>query len=133
MEDLFRVRVYYEDTDSMGVVYHANYLRFFERARSELFSREIAPIEALQQKGSRLMVHQVEMSLKAPAGVGDELLVRTRPEMPSRYRLVFEQQVEREVDGEVLVTASIGVVNVGGNGKIKVLPDTVRARLGEKS
>ncbi len=133
MEDLFRVKVYYEDTDSMGVVYHANYLRFLERARSELFAREIAPLEQLHERGSRLMVHQVEMSLKAPARVGEELLVRTRPEMPSRYRLVFDQTVERARDNELLVTASIGVVNVSPKGRIKVLPDSVRDRLGEKT
>jgi len=68
-----QIRVYYEDTDAGGVVYHANYLKFCERARSELFfERGLSP----EIDGGHFVVSQIEASFHSPAKLGDMLIVK---------------------------------------------------------
>ena len=70
---IVKIRVYYEDTDAGGVVYHANYLKFCERARSELFfERGLSP--AID--GGHFVVSQIEASFHSPAKLGDTLIVK---------------------------------------------------------
>ena len=75
----YRLRVYYEDTDAGGVVYHANYLRFAERARTEALRAAGAPHAALAtEAGQFFMVRRVEVDYAAPARLDDSLIVVTR-------------------------------------------------------
>lgn len=76
----FRVRVYYEDTDAGGVVYHASYLRFAERARTEaLRDLGVPHAEMTSQHGLMFMVRRVKLDYLAPARLDDSLLVVTLP------------------------------------------------------
>src|SRR5579871_5424679 len=75
----YRLRVYYEDTDAGGIVYHANYLRFAERARTEAMRDAGAPhAEMSAQAGLIFVVHRVELDYWAPARIDDSLIVLTR-------------------------------------------------------
>ena len=75
----YAVRVYYEDTDAGGVVYHANYLRFAERARTEaLRDAGVAHAEMASQHGLIFMVRRMKVDYLAPARLDDSLLVVTR-------------------------------------------------------
>ena len=74
------VRVYYEDTDAGGVVYHANYLRLAERARTEaLRDLDVAHAEMVSQHGVMFMVRRIKVDYFGPARLDDSLLVTTRP------------------------------------------------------
>lgn len=97
------VRVYYEDTDSGGVVYYANYLRFMERARSEwLRSLGIEQDQLVERDGLVFVVRHVDLNYLKPARFNDALQVTVAVYECGRASLTFEQQVVRETDGEIV-------------------------------
>src|ERR1700745_1360179 len=76
----YSVRVYYEDTDAGGVVYHANYLRFAERARTEaLRDLGVPHAELVARHGRRVTVRRIKLDYLGPARLDDSLVVVTRP------------------------------------------------------
>ncbi|MEL6681142.1 MAG: tol-pal system-associated acyl-CoA thioesterase [Pseudomonadota bacterium] len=121
---IYCLRVYYEDTDLAGLVYYANYLKFIERARSEMV-REMG-IDQVQMKaeGFVFAVRRVEADYIAPAHYDDKLVVETRMEQPSGARVVFRQDVKR---GDLtLFSASVTVVCLTSNGAVARLPAAIR-------
>jgi acyl-CoA thioester hydrolase len=121
-EHVLPLRVYLEDTDAQGFVYHANYLRFFERARSEILDAAGYPMRDLAAGTHRFVVYEMRIRFRTPARLGDRLLVRTRVERTSGYRVTFRQEVLREADAATLATAEVDVVSLDGNGKLQELP-----------
>ena len=105
------VRVYYEDTDSGGVVYHANYLRFMERARTEWLRRLGFEQDALiRDRGILFAVRSASLEYLQPARLNDLLEVSVRLCERRRASLVFEQAVSRGGDAEhPLCTGSIRI------------------------
>ena len=107
----FPVRVYYEDTDAGGVVYHANYLRFMERARSEWLSHlglEHAPLA--EAHGVVFVVRKVGIDYLRPARLSDYLEVEVAVAAARRSSLTFRQRILRGED--CLATADVVVVAV---------------------
>ena len=101
-EHLFPVRVFYEDTDLSGVVYHANYLRYMERARSDMLRVAGIDQRAAQEQGlGHYAVADVHIRYRAPARLDDALIVRSRVEQVGATRCVIAQSVWR---GETLLT-----------------------------
>ena len=97
----FKTRVYYEDTDAQGVVYYANYLRFFERARTEAL-REVGYGQMkLMNEGLIFVVRNVEMQLLKPARLDDELSIITSLIKLGKVSFDFNQDV---FVGKTLVT-----------------------------
>jgi len=91
------VRVYYEDTDSGGVVYYANYLKFMERARTEwLRSLGLEQDRLLDEFGVIFAVHSLALDYRAPARFNDALQVSVTPQNKGRASLGFRQQVLRD-------------------------------------
>ena len=124
-EFIWPVRVYYEDTDVSGVVYHANYLRWFERARTEWLRARGLGQEALRvQHGIAFTVAGLHIDYLRPARLDDELTVTTLIGEAGRASLVFEQQLHRLVDGVKLaqVRARVGCVDAA-NFRPRRLPD----------
>ena len=115
------VQVYYEDTDHSGVVYHANYLRYFERAREHLLG--IEHLLTLGREGIGFVVYKAELTYKQGAEFGDCLSIRTTIEQESPYRLNFDQQCWR--DDDLLVKAIIQLVCVDASRKLIRLPQLV--------
>ena len=108
-EFFWPVRVYYEDTDGGGVVYHANYLKFMERARTEWLRILGFEQTALRTElGILFVVHGLQMQFKKPAQFNDTLQVRSRLLKVGRSLLVFEQDILRE--DEALTSAKVDVV-----------------------
>lgn len=103
-EFLWNVRVYFEDTDAGGVVYHASYLKFFERARTE-FLRLIGwnQQELLEMQTCAFVVSDLSIQFKRPAKLDDELQIRTTLKSPRRASFVFDQ---RAYKGDMLMTAA---------------------------
>ncbi|MCB9557688.1 MAG: YbgC/FadM family acyl-CoA thioesterase [Deltaproteobacteria bacterium] len=123
-----QVTVYYEDTDALGVVYYANYLRYLERGRSELFADGPAGIARLNQRGILVAVYAVNLKFLAPARLGDLCTVRTRTKGGSAYRIKLDQQIWR--DDLQLVAADVDLVCVDRNFELQEFPEDVLERFG---
>jgi acyl-CoA thioester hydrolase len=109
----WRLRVYYEDTDSGGVVFYANYLKFFERARTEWLRAAGVGQRALEETdGAIFIVKNTSIDYHAPAKLDDELKVSVVVERLSRVSVDFLQQAWRLDDGAptLLTTGRITVV-----------------------
>jgi tol-pal system-associated acyl-CoA thioesterase len=129
---VFEVQVYYEDTDFSGVVYHANYLRYFERAREHVLGAgELVRMWRDEQKG--FVVYKATQQFKEGAVFGDLLEIRSVVRMESDYRVVFDQRAHRKSDGKLLVDATIEMVCIDGARRPVPVPLTeqLRASLGE--
>ncbi len=103
------VRVYYEDTDSGGVVYHANYLKFMERARTEfLRSLGFGQAELRDDLGVLFVVRSLALQYRRPARFDDALAVVTRLKDFRRSLMTFEQKIYR--GDELLTEATVDIV-----------------------
>jgi acyl-CoA thioester hydrolase len=120
-----RLRVIYGDTDQMGVVYYANYLRYFEFARSEYFRAMGGSYRELEQSGLMLPVVEAHVEYKAPARYDDLLVVRTEVREARRATLVFGYALSREGEGRVLVTGHTMHACITREGKPTRLPEAV--------
>ncbi|KFI08624.1 tol-pal system-associated acyl-CoA thioesterase [Massilia sp. BSC265] len=98
------VRVYYEDTDAGGIVFYANYLKFFERARTEwLRAAGVGQQELLETMGAAFVVKSVSLDYHAPARLDDVLTIRTTVEKLGRASVQFAQQAWK---GDLLLTSA---------------------------
>ncbi len=105
------LRVYYEDTDTGGVVYYANYLKFFERCRTEWLRALGLDQRALaEREGLQFVVVALSTEYRRPARLDDELRIEARIDELGRAFLVFEQRAWR--GGELLATAKVKVACV---------------------
>jgi len=95
----WRLRVYYEDTDAGGIVYYANFLKFFERCRTEwLRALGIDQIALARDAGLQFVVTSLACSYRKPARLDDELTVQAAVETLGRASLQFAQEVRRGAD-----------------------------------
>ncbi len=122
----FPVRVYYEDTDMGGIVYHANYLRFIERARSDWVRNLGNDQNAMRDAGLIWVVQRIEADYLASAKYDDELMIETEVLKVSPARLTMGQLVKR---GETaLFCAKVTAVCVSAEGgRPTRLPAEIRA------
>ncbi len=123
------VRVYYEDTDAGGVVYHTGYICYFERARTEwLRSLGWSHAQMAEEQAVLFTVANLTVQYHKPARLDDMLQVITRPGVAGGASLQFEQQIER--DGEVLASGKVLVACVdAGSFRPRRLPAALRARI----
>ena len=114
-------RVYYEDTDAGGVVYHARYLHFAERARTEwLRHNGVTHAALLQQYGQYIVVRSCKITFLQPARLDDQLHIHCWPE-PSRNP-IFRVGQRMDRDGTVLVRLRIAMICVNQQGRPSRLP-----------
>lgn len=107
---IWRVRVYWEDTDAGGIVFYANYLKFFERARTEwLRALGIEQQRLRQATGGMFVVSQTHTRHLSPARLDDELLVSAELEHAGRAVLDLRQQARLGHDGPLLCEATIRI------------------------
>ncbi|TFW31271.1 tol-pal system-associated acyl-CoA thioesterase [Massilia horti] len=122
-------RVYYEDTDAGGIVFYANYLKFFERARTEwLRAAGIGQQELLEQQGAAFVVRSARIEYLAPARLDDELTLTLTIEKLGRASVQFAQQAWR---GDQLLTSAsvkVGCIDVGTM-RPRSLPDDTAAKM----
>lgn len=122
---IFPIRVYYEDTDMGGVVYHANYLRYIERARSDWVRKLGNDQNAMRDDGVVWVVRNLEADYLASAKFDDELTVETDVVAISGVRLTMAQLVLR---GETeIFRATVTAVCINSEGKPIRLPAEIRA------
>jgi acyl-CoA thioester hydrolase len=123
------VRVYYEDTDFTGVVYHANYLRFMERGRTDYLrllgadQRALFEETAREAPGFHFVVRSMALEFLKPARMDDVLTVITRPKEVKGASITLDQQVIR--GEEILVAADVRVAFVS-EGRARRIPQPLR-------
>lgn len=120
-----RTRVRYGETDKMGVVYHANYLIYFELGRAELIRQLGIPYSELERRGIRLPIVEAGMRLRSPARYDDVLTVRTRVSAASAVRMRFDYTVHLDEDGRLLAEGHTVLASVDENGRPCRLPPSV--------
>ena len=120
-EHRFTVRVYYEDTDAGGVVYHANFLRFFERARTDMLILCEIDIAAAQHGGEgAYVVASADLKFVRPARLGETLTIVSTLEQVRQAACVIQQRVMR--DDQLVVEGRITVAFVGADGRPRRQP-----------
>jgi tol-pal system-associated acyl-CoA thioesterase len=118
-------KVYYEDTDALGVVYHANYLKYMERARSEYVELFGKPIWEWNRLGYYIVVYAMNIRFKRAAQLGDTLEVVSAFSLQSPYRGLFRQRVER--DGQVCVEADVELACLDPQRNLREFPPEFRS------
>jgi acyl-CoA thioester hydrolase len=124
------VRVYYEDTDCGGVVYYANYLKYFERARTHYLERHDLSVATLLQEGTEFRVIRAELAYRSPAAYGETLVVETTVAADRRISLTFSHVIRERASERMVVEGSATLVAVDTNGKMKRLPPPILEALG---
>lgn len=127
-----QLRVYYEDTDFSGIVYHANYLRFMERGRTNYLRLLGADQHALfaeaesEASGFAFVVRSMQIEFLKPAKMDDVLDIVTRPREVRGASITLAQEVRR--NGELLIAASVKVAFVAG-GRARPIPKALRVAM----
>lgn len=119
------VKIYYEDTDCGGVIYHANYLRYFERARTEFFAERGVSIRDLMEEGIIFVVVRAEVNFESPGRYGDILVVESEIEEAKKVSFLFSHVVRRKGEDKVLVRAKIKLGCINGEKKPVRLPAAI--------
>lgn len=125
MQHRVSYRVYYEDTDCLGVVYHANYFKFAERGRTEMLAAHGRSVEEWNRDGVLVVVHAIKAKFRKPALLGDTVDVVTTFRLDSRFRGTFVQRIERA--GDLLLTADVEVVCVDRDQQLLEFPADLAA------
>lgn len=129
----YSCRVYYEDTDAGGVVYHSNYLKFMERTRTEWLRDLGYSQEQMAREDFLFVVRSAELDYRAPARLDDELMVTAELIESRRASMRFRQQVHNKVDGKLLCEGTFLIACIrAGSFKPVSIPDTLRSRYAQK-
>ncbi|HEX6769993.1 MAG TPA: thioesterase family protein [Candidatus Binatia bacterium] len=115
-------RVIYGDTDQMGVVYYANYLRWFERGRSEFLRQIGLPYANIEAAGYHFPVAEVACRYAQSARYDDVIEIATTLAELSRVYLLFEYKITRQADGVLLATGSTKHACIDHQGQVKRIP-----------
>jgi acyl-CoA thioester hydrolase len=108
---VWALRVYYEDTDAGGVVYHSRYLNFFERARTEMLrALGVSQTELREQHALIWVVLDIHVAFRQAARLDDELLVSCQLEWVRGVRQGFRQRMTRKKDGVLVAEAELSAV-----------------------
>ena len=103
------LKIYVEDTDFQGVVYHANYIKFFERARSEFLTLNNISQSKLRKNNLAFVIKSINIKYIAAAELGDEIVVNSVVEKKSDARMIFNQKVVNSNTGIEYVNGDVEV------------------------
>ena len=122
-----KIKVYYEDTDSGGVVYYANYLKYLERARTEaLFSIGFSNKKIHDQFNSLIIVKSCNIEYKKPANLEDQLTIRSFVKSITKTSFFMNQIITKGDD--IIVEAQVHLVFVNDLGKPVKIPDEIYSK-----
>lgn len=120
---IYKMRVYSEDTDSFGIVHHANYLKFMERARCEWIMSLGHRLDGWVKKGVLFVLHKAEMKYLMPARAYDEIEVVSTVDVTRRVRIVYEQVIRDQHDHDkIYAKGKVTVVCVDKDMRPQLLP-----------
>ncbi len=121
-QHLFSAQVYYEDTDHSGVVYHANYLKFFERAREDIIGIDVLS-DMWHNQSIGFAVYKITIGYHDGAVFGDLLDIKTTWKKEGDYRVVFFHEAWRPNATKAAVSCTLELVCLGKNKKLMPIPD----------
>lgn len=127
-----KIRIYYDDTDSGGVVYHANYLKYFERGRTEYMRQRGVDPKNMVAKGLIFVITHAELSFLAPARYGDIITIDTFIEEISGASIIFGYKVYLKGKSKPLVIGTTKIALVNREMKVQRFTDDFIARLKSK-
>tara|TARA_B100000900_G_scaffold227213_1_gene192901 strand:- start:3460 stop:3852 length:393 start_codon:yes stop_codon:yes gene_type:complete len=124
----FKIKIYYEDTDSGGVVYYANYLKFLERARTEMISSiGLSNRKLLDDYNILIIVKSCKIEYKKPITLEDIIVVKSKIKSMGRSSFVMQQIIEK--DKKLMSEAEIVLVAVNKLGKPVKIPNILKEKL----
>ena len=122
----FKTKVYYEDTDSGGVVYYANYLKFIERARTSLIQELGFSLKSLSEKyDSHFVVKNIHCNYIQSAKLEDELIIQTKFTEIKKASFKLTQNIFK--DDKLIFESKVLMVNINSSGKPIKIPDSLRS------
>ncbi len=127
-------RVYYEDTDFSGLVYHARYLHFLERGRTDYLrclGVEQSALLTADEEGLVFVVHRMEIDFKASARMDDVLTILTSTEKAGGAKMVLNQEIRR--GEQLLIAARVIIAVINARGRPRRLPEALAASFLGKS
>ncbi len=119
----FSIRVYYQDTDAGGIVYHSKYLDFGERARAEMLFEMGIPVTKLLERGVAFVLRHVDIEYKKPARLDDLLTVRTQVLETKNASMVMEHRFTRGVEELVIIRLQLAFINPDTMTPVRMPPD----------
>lgn len=119
------ITIYYEDTDAQGVVYHANYLKYFERARSNWLMQQKDHWHVMCEKKEAFVIKSLKVDFLSPAKLGDMIHVKSRLEVLRPTLALWHQSITR--DDCCLCQGRLEMAYVNADGKPKALPNYIEA------
>ena len=123
------IKIYYQDTDCGGVVYYANYLTYFERARTEWMAEKAVSVKDLAKEGFLFVVAHAEVDYKSPAKYGEIIKVYTSLVDVKGVRLELSYKIEDKESKRLIVTGKTTLVCVGTDFKPKRISEEVIKKL----
>ena len=124
----YNLKNYYEDTDSGGVVYYANYLKFFERARSEaIYSLKLSNKILLNQYSVLIIVKSCNIKYIRPAKLEDKLTIKSKVKSITKTSFIMNQVIHREK--QLITEADTHLLSVDRSGKPKKIPEILNKKL----
>ncbi len=127
------IRIYYEDTDCGGVVYYGNYLKYFERARTQYLEERGLSVARLMREGTVFVVVHADVDYRSPARYDDRLSIETVVSDMTAASFTFSHVIRERESQRVVVEGSARLAATDGNGKVKrldkALVTVLRSRL----
>jgi tol-pal system-associated acyl-CoA thioesterase len=131
------LRVYIEDTDAGGIVYYANYLKFFERARSEWLRNIGFDQKVLMRDAIRFVVREVNVKYRQPALLDDEIIATVEVAALGKASMTLNQRIVRRSDNQsqlssseqMLAEGSVSIACIDENGRPRVIPKDVAQQI----
>jgi acyl-CoA thioester hydrolase len=127
------IKIYYEDTDCGGVVYYANYLKYFERARTHYLEERGLSVVQLMNEGTVFVVVHAEVDYRSPARYGDWLVIETVVSDMTTASFTFSHVIRERESRRVVVEGSAKLAATDRNGKVKRLDKAIVAVLQSRS
>lgn len=115
------IQIYYEDTDCGGVVYYGNYLKYFERARTQYLEERGLSVAGLMKEGKVFVVVHAEVDYRSPARYGDRLIIETVVSDMTAASFTFSHVIRERESQHVVVEGSARMAATDGKGKVKRL------------
>tara|TARA_B100000315_G_C14593773_1_gene597489 strand:- start:9316 stop:9702 length:387 start_codon:yes stop_codon:yes gene_type:complete len=122
---VMKKKIYYHDTDAGGVVYYANYLKYFEEARTEFLNDLGINLKALTDNNTWFVVKHVDIEYKSPARYADSLIIESDISKLKSVSLIFSQTIKR--DDQVLIFAQTQMVCVDSSFRPKPIPEELHS------
>jgi len=124
----FQIKVYYEDTDSTGRVYHSNYLNYLERARTEyIYNLGYNHSELFKKYDLYFVVKKINIDFKSSAKFEDILNIKSKVLELTKYKIIFNQQILR--NEMLLIEAEVVIVSINSMGKLIKIPEEMINKL----